>query len=747
MADEREVKTDVDRLLSLVKEKKELSFDEAAKQLGMPAKTVEAISDLLEEEGMLHIKYKFTTPYLTSESPSEKAKNAQKEPDSSQELVIEKESALKMPLPEKPKVEVRQVEPLQQASASSIQNIHSSEPLKNMGIEIPETTDIDELIKLANDAISKGDFDMAKLVYLRIKALKEDLPNRFLEEDKKVKGGLADLNDGIVIGMDQALQSDFDRKSGQAEMLFGKIDDRLKAGNTKTINGINEIERMYNSIKDIYFSLPGGFMDRKIEMQDRMLEIYRTIISNKKSLLAEDFSSKSAEIEQQIGLLASKIQERNVSDANKVFHSLTQMYKNLPAGFLKEKTAIQNRILSVYQQLILNRENIYSNEIKAKADEIKALLLQTMNLVNMNDLKRAEQVYNRMTEIYSKLPEGYYNIRTDIEMKMFDIYHLLSLKKSKAAVTELDSKVDEIEFLAKSVSNYINNREFDLAKESYHELITLYNSLPEGFLGTSLKIRSKITKLYKDLLSFETAPMIGEADKETVKAYSELLLLLVQIHDHIKKKEFGKIKDKYFIAYKLYHELPLSFIEKKTSIYKEVYKIYEELKAYSEVAKLPAYAEKGDYGRLKDSLNMIIDMHGRLVNRYPEDMELSRFIHGQCLIYLDVLKGRRPETGKQVRDKIENIVEQKKNSTIEKTPELIRRHEKQSSPIDMSQESNAVMPGVHPVSAVHQTIAPQAIKREIFEAPRSRDEQDERYEPGIVSANAYLKKKYGIVKS
>lgn len=749
MADEREVKTDVDRLLSLVKEKREISFEEAAKQLGIPAKTVESLSDLLEEEGMLHIKYKFTTPYLASEAGSAKTKKESKEAGSSESFVIEKEPAPKIPLPEKPKVEIKSIEPVQQAAASAVpsgypvQKIPSEKPLKTIeGTSLSDITDIDQLIKQANEAISKGDFEAARTIYIKIRTLKEELPKRFLEEDKKVKGSLADINEGIVSGMDNALLSDFDRKSGEMEILFGKIDSLTKSGKTNTLKDINDIERMYNHIKDIYFSLPSGFMDRKIAAQDKMLEIYRTIISNKKQLLAEDFRSKSAEIGKQIELLASRIRERNIAEANKAFHSITQMYRSLPAGFLRDKTALQNRILAVYQQLILNKEEVYSSDVKAKADEIKALLLQTINLANADDLRRAEAVYNRMTEIYSKLPEGYYDLRTELETKMLDIYHLLSLKKSKAAVTELNAKADEIEFLIKSVNNYISNREYDLAKEAYNEVIGIYNSLPEGFMSANMKIRGRITKLYRDLLSFETEPMIGEADKDTVKTYSELLQLLVQIHDHIKKREFSRIKDKYLIAYKLYHELPLSFIEKKTSIYTEVYKIYEELKAYSEVAKLHSYAEKGDYDRLKDSLNMIIDMHGKLVNRYPEDMELFRFIHSQCLIYLDMLKGRTAETGKQVREKIKGISELKKNNVIEKTPELIQRQERQSSAMDMSASSSSsaspsssVMPGVHPASA-----APQ------FTIRGQGNAGDAKEEPGIVSASVYLKKKYGITR-
>jgi len=58
------VKTDVDRLIALIEEKKDISVPDAAKQLSLPTSTIEALGDILEEEGIVHIKYKFTTPYL-----------------------------------------------------------------------------------------------------------------------------------------------------------------------------------------------------------------------------------------------------------------------------------------------------------------------------------------------------------------------------------------------------------------------------------------------------------------------------------------------------------------------------------------------------------------------------------------------------------------------------------------------------------------------------------------------------------
>lgn len=86
------IKTDIDRLMGLVEQKKEISIEEAAKELGISPKTIESLGDVLEEEGIVHVKYKFTTPYLVYERPREKTDLTSKEEE---EIFVEEELDVK----------------------------------------------------------------------------------------------------------------------------------------------------------------------------------------------------------------------------------------------------------------------------------------------------------------------------------------------------------------------------------------------------------------------------------------------------------------------------------------------------------------------------------------------------------------------------------------------------------------------------------------------------------------------------
>ena len=73
------IETGVDKLVELIKEKKSVTVDEAAKLLSMPRELVEELAGFLEEREVIGIVYKFAVPYLvykelTREQSEEMAK-------------------------------------------------------------------------------------------------------------------------------------------------------------------------------------------------------------------------------------------------------------------------------------------------------------------------------------------------------------------------------------------------------------------------------------------------------------------------------------------------------------------------------------------------------------------------------------------------------------------------------------------------------------------------------------------------
>ena len=66
-----EITTGVDRLISLIDEKKRISMSDAAKELSVPKVVIEEWSDFLHQQGVIDIEYKFTTPFLVKRELSQ----------------------------------------------------------------------------------------------------------------------------------------------------------------------------------------------------------------------------------------------------------------------------------------------------------------------------------------------------------------------------------------------------------------------------------------------------------------------------------------------------------------------------------------------------------------------------------------------------------------------------------------------------------------------------------------------------
>ena len=66
------LKTSADDLYELVKSRKKISVEDAAKILKVPTKIVQALSDFLIEEHIFGIEYKFTTPFIYISQEKEK---------------------------------------------------------------------------------------------------------------------------------------------------------------------------------------------------------------------------------------------------------------------------------------------------------------------------------------------------------------------------------------------------------------------------------------------------------------------------------------------------------------------------------------------------------------------------------------------------------------------------------------------------------------------------------------------------
>ena len=241
------IKTDVDSLVKLVNEKKEISFSEAAEILKVPTVTVEAWGNYLEEEGVLGIKYKLTTPYLiTSQTKTTKPKQALPQ----------------IKLPKKPKYPAAHLDdkPVEKKEEFDIPDI-LPELSKNMNV----------MLQKAYSYLEQGKFEEANKIYQLIKVRHEELPFHLQDVKREMDVKLTKLNKDMSLHIKNEHAKTSKEISKQIRFKLQKLNFVLLR------RDIKHAEELYTDIETLYSALPNTYAIQKAKIQGSILDSYEKV--------------------------------------------------------------------------------------------------------------------------------------------------------------------------------------------------------------------------------------------------------------------------------------------------------------------------------------------------------------------------------------------------------------------------------------------------------------------------------------
>jgi len=453
------VRTRADELVKLVKQKGELSFEDAAKALNVSSSTIESWANFLEEEKIVSIKYNFTTPFITVFQEKIKA------------------------VPEKKTLKKETIEKKELDKAALIKE--------------EELSEINRMLAEAYACLKKGQFERAKEIYAQIKKQYEDLPLRFLEKKKELNTTLTRLSKDLSVNLSKASLKEIEKKSQNIRKLLNMLEHRIEK------REILDAIKIYGQIKTTYNSLPEGFLEQKLILQNKIIEIYERLITIREEQDIRDTSVKKSEIINLLEEMKQSMNEKNIPLAIKLYEKIRELYNSLPKGFLQEKAELQARIIRLYEELLSNYKLSAIKDINHKTkkiDELSRLMKRNMAEINPES---ASEVYNQIKNIFYSMPEGFLKQKTDIQKNILGLYETLALELDKRASEDFNIKYQKINKMLEDAFNYVKNKNFEVASDIYKQLMMVYNSMPTGFLEKKTMLRTRIIAFYKDLSSHE----------------------------------------------------------------------------------------------------------------------------------------------------------------------------------------------------------------------------------------------------
>ena len=602
------IQTDVDDLIRLIEEKKQISMADASKILGVPQQTVEAWAIFLEEDGVLDVKYNFTTPYLVSKSligaPAPPSESRQRK---NQILLGETRISAQKP----------------ESAASNVPHV-----LKQVSKEM------DRSFARAYELIEQDSFDEVKRLYQSIKTESDSLPSELKEIKREISSNLTKLSKDLGINLEKYNLN----KSKEVEKAT--LEKLLKMERLTSSGDLKAAEEHYAELQRLFSAFPPGFEARRSDLQTRINLSYRKLLAKKKELLWKYNQHKSGQIINIMREIRASLQQGEIEPALKKYEEARLNYTQLPDGFSEENTLLSTELFALAQEILSQKQSYSVKEFSRLLTQLKELMALCYDSLGKGNIEEADQHFNRSKEIYKQLPSNFFNKRVDVESDFLELENQLLLKSKNTRLSRLKDSISKITHLVKSAQDNLKRNEIELAEGIYYEILHIYKDMPDGFMEQKTEMSVTLLNLFREILLKYDEPVVNEFDEHVNERYSRLIQLITSIREDLGNSRFDVVESKYSEISDLFGHLPFKFVQEKTRLWQEVLALSSEIALYEKSKELDAASDNPEL--LKKTLSDIQVQYLRLHIDYQNNPTYSNvltFVREKYLFYHNRLMG------------------------------------------------------------------------------------------------------------
>jgi DNA-binding transcriptional ArsR family regulator len=432
------LKTGADALIDLLRQRGELSLKEAALALSQPEGVVEWWAAFLEEDGLLKIRYKFTTPYYAIAEPLSKPGQAAKKAS---------------PAP-----------PVQPAA------------------EEAKALPAADLLAAAEAALKAGDLEKARELYLQVKQTYEILPSELEARAGQLLQGLTSVGAHYF-------------QAGQARIteLLKTVNDSIKQGKIATAR------QAYEQAKRHFETLPVQPAIERAKLEGELLTYAEQLATREYESLLRQASLAAKDVESLLSQAANALQKQDTKAALDLYQKAVTAKDRIPAGFLPKKAELDARVLHLNETLTEMTLRKSSTDFDTKASDLQQQLLQAEQLVKAGKLEDALMPFERSRALFAQLPEGFLERRSRFHAQLLQLSKALIGARFAKAQADFAAKKQVIEGLFIEADKALKDGNPSRAQLAYERILPLVNSLPIDFAEEALQLRLRLIALYRKL--------------------------------------------------------------------------------------------------------------------------------------------------------------------------------------------------------------------------------------------------------
>ncbi|MBI2657054.1 hypothetical protein HYX03_04905 [Candidatus Woesearchaeota archaeon] len=140
-----------------------------------------------------------------------------------------------------------------------------------------------------------------------------------------------------------------------------------------------------------------------------------------------DVKRKSEQINELISRAKSFLREGKKEMPFRIYSQIGEINESMPNVFFEEKKIVQERIMDFYKELRNTTDNELVKRVSALIVEITQLIDKINSSISRNDITNAIVNYNKCSELYNQVPEGFLRHKNSLGMRLLDIYKSLSI--------------------------------------------------------------------------------------------------------------------------------------------------------------------------------------------------------------------------------------------------------------------------------------------------------------------------------
>jgi len=608
------VTTEVDALMTLVRRKGRISFENAGKELDLTTSTIESWATFLEEEGALSIEYKFTTPFLIFKSDMHEYR----------------------PIPPQGMRTEDDIEG--QGDVSSQERLNTVSDLLNDGAQSVQSGLFEQADKTYTQVLS----EMRSLFFDLKKNRPEDRPfedNEVLEGLNTLGSRLGNVRDHIRKKSLQHAKKDFDRLAPTFYGTYSRIksmyfENRSKKSSEELIpdvpkptisnssqldvllkeaydligdNDFNSARKVYSQLETLYAKLPTEYVERKNIIKRDMVKLNRDLTIN----LRETFNVKVKEtvkrVDDLVNIVKGKLKKKDLTTVKRLIDRMNALFAVLPEGYLEEKTDIKRKVTGSQKEYNKVRNGVYKSQIADIKQNVNRLITVLKGELSRSDILAAESTYRRLNDLFEDIPGGFLQAEIDIENQLLDAYKELLVAKEKNSNLKMEAIVRKINGMVAQAEGLISKNDPVEASKIYLRIGEEFKRIPDGFIVEKSIVEDKVLELGEKTLSKEK----DFFQDEMLKKSENIVNSLKVAKKYIQNNQMDLANELFLEISKTFNTLPSGFLKQKGEIHNQILNVYKGILMSSDAKLLE---NMGDSVKKKydDLLKMIVTFHKHL---------------------------------------------------------------------------------------------------------------------------------------